>query len=126
MGHLGAPLEKRNPSINKIGGTHKQVFFHPGNSLEPHEFHRPGTVSYFCNKPSRSFFSDYSNAGNPSCDLDEICLWSDLRNSGNLCAVDMTKWKMFKEVPECMNAQFFFKEVAFLRANAFKVFNGTG
>jgi hypothetical protein len=38
----------------------------------------------------------------------------------------MPEREMFKEVLECMDPQFLFEEVTFLRANTFKVFNGTG
>jgi hypothetical protein len=53
-------------------------------------------------------------------------LWGYIPDEIDLCFIDMAVGKMLQQVSPGKDVEFFFKQVAALRADAFEVFDGVG
>src|SRR5690606_10928008 len=119
-------IKKANTPVYEIGLPRRKHFLYPLNTLEPNQFQRTRSITHFSYQPAPPSFAHRVEADEFCRNLYVLCLRRYIPDEIDLGFIDMPVRKMLQQIFPCKNGQFFFEQVATLRANALEVFDGVG
>jgi hypothetical protein len=126
MGYLWLPLEKAHLPVYQVCLANNKHFLYISNALEPNEFKGAGTVFYFGHQAFGPFFTNDTEAGDHSFDLNEVRLRHNVAHLVHFGFIDVAIGYQFEQVFKSEYVQLFFEHVGPLRPYTFQVLDGIG